>query len=110
MHHAEYDLNGIMKEILAQGREILLARVGDNYYAVDNRCPHMNGELSRGKLEGTIVTCPGHGSQFDLSDSRVVCWLKRAGLVLMVSKDLKSPRPVNTYQVKIAGDVILIGI
>ena len=73
--------DGAMKEVLAQGREILLARVGDNYYAADNRCPHMGGKLSRGKLEGTIVTCPRHGSQFDLSDGRVVRWLKGSGLV-----------------------------
>ena len=110
MRDAEYNLNGAMKEILAQGREILLARVEDNYYAADNRCPHMSGELSRGKLEGTIVTCPGHGSQFDLSDGRVVRWLKGSGLVSMVGKALKSPRPINTYQVKIEGDVILIEI
>ena len=102
--------DGTMKEVLAQGREILLARVGDNYYAADNRCPHMGGELSRGKLEGTIVTCPRHGSQFDLSDGRVVRWLKGSGLVSMVSKALKSPRPISTYQVKIEGDVILIEI
>ncbi len=45
----------------------LLARVGDKYYAADNRCPHMGGKLSPGKLEGTVVTCPRHGSQFDLT-------------------------------------------
>jgi len=74
---------GTMKEVLIQGREILLVRVGDNYYAADNRCPHMGGKLSQGKLEGTVVTCPRHGSQFDLSDGRAVRWLKGSGLVAM---------------------------
>ena len=32
-----------MKEVLIKGQEILLTRVGDNYYASDNRCPHMKG-------------------------------------------------------------------
>jgi len=32
--------DGIMKEVLAQGHEILLLRMGDKYYAADNRCPH----------------------------------------------------------------------
>ncbi len=36
-----------MKAVLAQGREILLARVGDKYYATDNHCTHMRGGLSR---------------------------------------------------------------
>ena len=49
---------GVMKEILAQGREILLVKVRDKYYAADNRCPHMGGKLSQGRLEGTVVTCP----------------------------------------------------
>jgi 3-phenylpropionate/trans-cinnamate dioxygenase ferredoxin subunit len=102
--------DGTMKEVLAQGREILLARVRDNYYAVDNRCPHMSGKLSQGKLEGTIVTCPRHGSQFDLRDGRVVRWLKSSGLISKVSKVLKSPRPLVTYNVKLEGDRILIEI
>ncbi len=102
--------DGDMRAVNAAGRKIMVARVGDDYYAADNRCPHMSGELSRGKLEGTIVTCPRHGSQFDLSDGRVVRWLKGSGLISMVSKALKSPRPISTYQVKIEGDVILIEI
>jgi 3-phenylpropionate/trans-cinnamate dioxygenase ferredoxin subunit len=28
-----------MKRVIVGGREILLAKVGDNYYATDNRCP-----------------------------------------------------------------------
>lgn len=65
---------GTMKEVLTQGHEILLARVGDKYYAANNRCPHMGGKLSQGKLEGTVVTCPRHGAQFDLSDGHVIRW------------------------------------
>ena len=65
-----------MKKVIAEGREILLARVGDKYYATDNRCPHMKGDLSQGKLGGTVVTCPVHGSQFDISNGQVVRWLK----------------------------------
>jgi len=102
--------DGAMKEVLAQGREILVARVGNKYYATDNRCPHMGGKLSQGKLEGTVVTCPRHGSQFDLSDGRVVRWLKGTGLVAIVGKALKSPRPLALYNVKIEDDKILIEI
>ena len=63
-----------MKAVNAAGRAILLARVGDKYYAVDNLCPHMKGNLSQGKLEGTVITCPLHGSQFDMSNGQVVRW------------------------------------
>lgn len=100
--------DGTMKEALAEGREILLARVGDEYHAADNRCPHMGGKLSQGELEGTVITCPRHGSQFDLSDGRVVRWLKGAGVISKVGKALKSPRSLVTYKVKIEDDRMLI--
>jgi len=102
--------DGTMKEVLAQGREILLARVGNKYYAADNRCPHMGGNLSQGKLEGTVVTCPRHGSQFELSDGRVIRWLKSAGLISTLSKALKPPKPLKTYHIKIEDGRILIEI
>ncbi len=102
--------DGTMKEVLVRGREVLLARVGDSYYAANNRCPHMGGKLSQGKLEGTVVTCPRHGSQFDLRGGQVVRWLKGSGLVSMVGKALKSPRPLATYNVKVEDDKILIEI
>ena len=102
--------DGAMKEVLVQGREILLARIEDTYYAADNRCPHMGGKLSQGKLEGTIVTCPRHGSQFDLSDGRAVRWLKGSGLASLIGKALKSPRPISTYKVKLEGKEILVEI
>lgn len=82
----------------------------DKYHAADNRCPHMGENLSQGKLEGTVVTCPRHGSQFDLVDGRVIRWLKGSGLVSMIGKALKSPKPLATYNVKVAGDIILIKI
>ena len=100
--------DGAMKVVLAQEREIILVRSGNKYYAADNNCPHMGAKLSQGKLEGTVVTCPKHGSQFDLSDGHVVRWLKWSGLIAMLSKTLKSPRPLITHNVKIEDDKVWI--
>ena len=102
--------DGTMKEVMVQGTGILLAKVGGKYYAAANRCPHFGGNLSRGKLEGTIVTCPLHGSQFDLSDGHVVRWLKGSGVLSAVGKALKGPKPVATYKVKVEGDKVLVDI
>ena len=99
-----------MKKIEIQGREILVARIGEKYYAADNRCPHMNGDLSRGELEGTIVTCPRHASRFDLKDGRVVRWLKGSGLLARLGGALKPPQPLATYPVTIKDGAILIEI
>ena len=102
--------DGGKKKVSAGGQDILLARVGNSYYAVSNRCPHMSGDLSAGTLEGTIITCPRHGSQFDIRDGKNVRWLKGSGLFSVVGKAIKSPKPLQTYKVKIEGDTISIGV
>ena len=98
------------KKVDVEGREILITKIEDKYYATDNRCPHLKGDLSLGKIEGTIITCPKHGSQFDLTDGHVERWLKGSGLISAVGKVLRSPRPLNTYNVKIEGDTIMVEI
>jgi 3-phenylpropionate/trans-cinnamate dioxygenase ferredoxin subunit len=99
----------MMRAVSATGREILLARVGDKYYAVDNRCPHAKGDLSQGKLEGTVVTCPVHGSQFDISNGRVVRWLK-GGLMSKVSSALKMSKDLTVYNVKVENGRVLVEV
>jgi 3-phenylpropionate/trans-cinnamate dioxygenase ferredoxin subunit len=101
--------DGTMKAVNAAGRQILLARIGDNYYAVDNLCPHMKGNLSQGKLEGTVVTCPLHGSQFDISNGQVVRWL-RGGLMSKAVKALKLSKDLTVYNVKVDGSSIMVEI
>jgi 3-phenylpropionate/trans-cinnamate dioxygenase ferredoxin subunit len=102
--------NGSHKKVNVQGREIMLARVGDNYYAIGNRCPHMGGDLAAGKLEGTIITCPRHASQFDVTDGHNVRWMKGSGPATALGKIIKSPRPVLTYKVKVEGDAIMVEV
>ena len=101
---------GTMKSALVDGREILIARVDEKYYAADNRCPHMGGKLSQGKLEGTVVTCPLHGSRFDLRDGKVVRWLKGSGIVSAVGRAFKSPKRLPVYNVKVEDDRVMIEI
>jgi 3-phenylpropionate/trans-cinnamate dioxygenase ferredoxin component len=102
--------DGGKQKVVLDGQEIMLARVGGSYYALANRCPHMGGDLSAGRLEGTIITCPRHGSQFDVRDGHNIRWTDRSGIVLFGFKLLKSPRPTRTYQVKVEGGDILIEV
>ena len=101
-------IEGTMKKYQVQGTEILIARVEGKYYAAQNKCPHFGGDLSKGKLEGSIVTCPRHGSQFNLTDGSVVRWLNGAGLISAIGKTLKSPQKLNTYNVKVDGQDIMV--
>ena len=102
--------DGAMTSISSKEGEILLARVGNDYYAADNRCPHMKGKLAQGTLEGTVVTCPLHGSQFDLKDGKVVRWLRGTGVLARVGRALKSPKKLTTYRVQAEDDQLLIEI
>lgn len=46
---------------------IAVYRVDGRFCAVADRCPHAGAVLSTGEVEGTVVTCPNHGSQFDVT-------------------------------------------
>lgn len=56
----------------ASGTEVLLVRQEGQLRAFDNRCSHAGWALAPGKFEGGCVTCPMHGSIFDLTDGSVV--------------------------------------
>jgi 3-phenylpropionate/trans-cinnamate dioxygenase ferredoxin subunit len=58
---------GTMKPFQAENKKILVANIAGKFYALDNRCTHAGGDLSKGKLEGQIVVCPRHGSRFDVT-------------------------------------------
>lgn len=102
--------DGSKKKVTVEGQEIMVTRVGTNYYAVSNRCPHMGGDLSNGTLEGTVITCPRHGSQFDLRDGKNLRWMKGSGAIAAIGKTLKSPRALQTYKVKVEGDAVSVEI
>jgi 3-phenylpropionate/trans-cinnamate dioxygenase ferredoxin component len=100
---------GGLKAASLDDHEMLVARVEDEYFIADGRCPHMGGHLPEGTLEGSVLTCPRHHSQFDLRDGRVVRWTDWEGAALTIGKLLRHPRPLRTYAVKIDGDNILVG-
>lgn len=54
--------------VVAEGRALAVVRVGGIAYAIDNVCPHRNGELGRGDLQGHHLYCPLHAWCFDVRD------------------------------------------
>ena len=63
---------GQAKAVEVKGRTIALFNVGGRYYAIDETCTHAGGPLSEGSVEGTRVTCPWHGAQFDLTSGEAL--------------------------------------
>jgi nitrite reductase (NADH) small subunit/3-phenylpropionate/trans-cinnamate dioxygenase ferredoxin subunit len=49
-------------------KDVAVFRVQDQYFAIDDLCPHMGASLSGGYVEDGIVTCPWHYWRFRLSD------------------------------------------
>jgi 3-phenylpropionate/trans-cinnamate dioxygenase ferredoxin subunit len=101
---------GEMRKFSVQNKEILVARIGDTYYAADNRCPHMNGDLSQGVLNGTVVTCPRHGSQFDLKDGHVIRWTSWPSALTAVDQVRSRKRSLNIYPVTILNGKVMVRI
>ncbi len=77
-------LAGVMAEIpsgksvrVAMGSDvILLVRSSEMVFAVGNQCTHQGAGLDRGvvKIAGSVktVTCPAHGSTFNLETGKVM--------------------------------------
>ncbi len=62
---------GALKAVDAKGTSVLLARRGGRVCAIAATCSHAGGPLAEGKFEGTVVTCPWHGSRFDVCSGKV---------------------------------------
>jgi nitrite reductase/ring-hydroxylating ferredoxin subunit len=50
----------------AGGRELALFNVDGEFYCIDNTCPHMEGPLGEGDLDGDEVMCPWHAWSFNV--------------------------------------------
>jgi nitrite reductase (NADH) small subunit len=58
--------------VAMDGKEVAVFNVGGVFYAIDNTCTHRGGPVGEGYLRGTVVSCPWHGSQFDVTSGQVV--------------------------------------
>jgi 3-phenylpropionate/trans-cinnamate dioxygenase ferredoxin component len=106
---SEYS-DGTKKKVTVQGQEILLVKVGEKYYAVGNKCPHLGGDLSAGKLEGTVIDCPRHHSQFDLATGEVKKWTNWPGPLRTLSEVAKKPQALKVHAVKVENGEIFVEI
>ncbi|MFT4038287.1 MAG: Rieske 2Fe-2S domain-containing protein [Thermomicrobiales bacterium] len=50
----------------SEAGDIAVFNVDGAYYAIAGDCPHQGAPLGMGRLSGCVVTCPGHGLQYDV--------------------------------------------
>jgi nitrite reductase/ring-hydroxylating ferredoxin subunit len=76
------------------GERIAVANVSGTPHAFDDTCTHQGCSLAEGELEGTVVTCPCHGSQFDVVSGEV----------------LRGParEPVRSYAARVESEAIQV--
>ena len=58
---------GESAEVVAAGRIFAVYNVDGSFHVLDGICPHAGGPLGKGSLDGSVVTCPWHGWQFDVT-------------------------------------------
>ena len=95
--------SGTMLSTNAGGKELLIVNYEGNYYAMNLKCTHMGGDLSKGILEGKIVTCPRHGSKFDVSSGECISGPKLGFMKPKINNE-------TIYPVKVEGNNILVDI
>lgn len=92
-----------MKSFNISGKDILIIRQGEKYYAIDRYCSHMGGDLSKGEIKKNIITCPKHGSRFDIKSGKSISGPK-IGFLKFKTKDIQK------YELKTEGEQILLNI
>ncbi len=85
---------GTGKAVEIEGKSIALFNVAGTSHAIDNTCPHEGGPLGEGELQGEVVTCPWHNTEFNV----------RTGAALGPLTD----DDVRKFPVKVQGTDVLV--
>ena len=83
------------KVVEVNGRSLAVFNVGGQFHVIDNTCLHRGGPLGEGMLEGSTVTCPWHGWEYDVTTGACA-----------TDTDVK----VQKFDVKIQGSDILVAL
>ena len=81
------------RAVPVDGRMVAVFRTADEWFAIDDLCPHMGASLAEGYVEDKMVTCPWHAWRFCIRDGS---W-----------EDNPKTR-VDCFEVKIDGDNVLV--
>lgn len=87
---------GTARCVHVKGKKIALFHIEGGFYAIDDTCSHAEASLSEGTIEGACVLCPLHGARFDIKTGRAL--------------SLPAWAPVETYEVRVEGDDILVSV
>ena len=89
--------DGSCKAVAVNDERVAVFRVGNAFYAIEDRCSHADVPLSEGWIdaEKNCVSCPWHGAQFDLATGAAL--------------NLPAVLPVKAFEVAVEGDSVVVG-
>jgi 3-phenylpropionate/trans-cinnamate dioxygenase ferredoxin subunit len=78
------------------GHRIAVVRIGDDFYALGDRCSHADFSLSEGDVweDELEIECPKHGSTFSLTTGE--------------PQTLPATQPVPVYEIQVDGDDVSV--
>ncbi|HEV2289120.1 MAG TPA: Rieske 2Fe-2S domain-containing protein [Candidatus Acidoferrales bacterium] len=86
---------GEIRELQLGDTTLALARVGDNFFAINGICLHQGGPIGEGQLTGETVSCPWHGWTYDVTTGTLT----------------QDPsQSVACYKVEIRGDEVFVDV
>ena len=104
---------GTVVGVKAKGKEICVANIDGEAYAVGDRCPHLRFHLHNGELNGTVLECPGHGAKFDVTDGGVCGWVTHPAWYKLLM-DATFPgflkRSLPSYPTRVEGDDVYVEV
>lgn len=79
-----------------EGHRIALVRIGDDWYAIGDRCSHADFSLADGEVwsDDCELECPKHGSTFSLRTGE--------------PQSLPATQAVPVYEVSVEGDDVMV--
>jgi 3-phenylpropionate/trans-cinnamate dioxygenase ferredoxin component len=89
---------GATRVVEVEDLEIGIVNCGGRILAIEDRCSHDDGDLFEGDIDfdACTVECPRHGSLFDLESGKPL--------------NLPAYVPVDTFEVRVEGDMIRVEV
>src|SRR5664279_3278428 len=120
---------GILADTLADGKmlaghvgedAVLLARRGNEFFAVGATCTHYNGPLAEGLMVNDTVRCPWHHACFSLRNGEavrapalhpIVCWSTelRDGRIFVREKAVPAPGSRVSSTTQVPQKIVIVG-
>ena len=75
---------------------VILSRIGDDFFCIDDVCTHDGGSLSDGDVENCQIACPRHGAKFDLKTGQAMT--------------MPATQDTRCHKTKVDGDDVLVAL